>query len=158
MSVNSPEYLKELFDQQMALGDKAISSDFTVVLDGFENLMILFKQFPTPVLSSQGEIEVPGPMGTKVWQMQQVATALQGPVAMFETKRQDFRKMQRQLISKGGVIASGRVYEGTPQNNTGSYRIKNIGFVWDTLDRDVENRTQVVTPTGTVFYHFHDED
>lgn len=156
MTVSNAAYLKEVYDQTMALGDKAISSDFTVVIEGHEGLSVLFKQFPMPILSSAGEIEVPGPLGTKTWQPQQVSTALQGAVAMHETKAGDVRKMNAAILANGGRF-NARVYEGTPTNNSGSCRIKNAFFVWDQQDRDVENRTQVVVQSGTVFFHYHGE-
>ena len=148
--------MKEVFDQTMALGDKVISSDFTVVLEGFEGMSVLFKQFPVPVLSSAGEIEVPGPMGTKTWQPQQVATGLQGAVSVMETKQNHVRKMNDAILANGGRFEA-RVYEGTPESNTGSYRIKKAFFVWDQQDRDTENRSQVVLQSGTVFFHYHGE-
>lgn len=155
--ISNAAYLKDIFDQTMALGDKAISSDFTVVIEGHEGVSVLFKQFPTPILSSKGEIEVPGPMGTITFQPQQVGTGLQGPVAMHETKKSHVRKMNDAILANGGRF-NARVYEGTPENNTGSYRIKKAFFVWDQPDRDSENRTQVVTLSGTVFYHYHGEE
>lgn len=156
MTVSNAAYLKDVYDQTMALGDKALSSDFTVVIEGHEGLSVLFKQFPIPVLSSAGEIEVPGPMGTKTWQPQQVSTALQGAVAVHETKEGHVRKMNAAILASGGRF-NARVYEGTQAENSGSYRIKNAFFVWDQQDRDVENRSQVVTQSGTVFFHYHGE-
>lgn len=156
MTVSNQAYLKEVFDQTMALGDKVVSSDSTFVIDGYEDLSILFKQFPFPVLSSQGEIEVPGPMGTKSWQAQQIASALQGPVTMFETKAGHIQNMIRAINENGGKFDA-RVYEGTVESHTRSARIKKAFFVLDQPDRDIENRAQLMTISGTIFYHFHGE-
>ena len=156
MTVSSKAYLKEVFDQTMALGDKIVSSDFTVVIEGFEGMSVLFKQFPMPVMSSGGEIEVTGPMGTKTWQPQQINTALQGAVSVMETKQNDVRKMNDAILASGGRFEA-RVYEGTQEDNTGSCRIKKAFFVWDQQDRDAENRSQVVLQSGTVFFHYHGE-
>lgn len=156
MTVSNEQYLKSVFDSTTALGDKIVSSDAQFVIEGYENLSLLIKQFPWPILSSQGEIEVPGPMGTKSWQAQQVSTALQGPISMFETTAGQIQDMLRAINESGGYL-SARVYEGTPENFSRSARIKKCFFVLDQVDRDFENRAQLMMLSGTIHFHYHGE-
>jgi hypothetical protein len=156
MTVSSEAYLKGVFDSTTALGDKIVSSDAMFVIEGYENLSILCKQFPWPVLTPQGEIEVPGPSGTKTFQPQQINTAMQGPVSFFETKEGAVQKMIREINANGGRFDA-RVYEGTVENHSSSARIKQAFFQMDSPDRDFENRAQLLMITGTLFYHYHGE-
>lgn len=156
MTVSNEAYLKSVFDATTALGDKVVSSDAQMVIEGYDVLSPLIKQFPWPVLSSQGEIEVPGPMGTKTWQPQQVNTALQGPISFFETKLGQIQDMIRAINENGGRFDA-RIYEGTPENHSRSARIKKCFLVLDQSDRDFENRAQLMMVSGTIHYHYHGE-
>lgn len=156
MGVSKEAYLKSVFDSTTAMGDKIVSSDAQIVFEGYENLSLLFKQFPWPVLSSQGEIEVPGPMGTMTGQAQQVKTFLQGPISMYETAAGSIQEMLRAIHDNGGYL-NARVYEGTPENYKRSARLKKCWFVLDQVDRDFENRAQLMAISGTIFYHYHGE-
>ena len=154
MTVSNKAFLKATFDQSVALGDKIVSSDANFVMEG---LSLLIKQFPWPILSSQGEIEAAGPMGTKTFQPQQVNTALQGPVAFYETKKGDIQNMLEAILENGGRF-NARVYEGPVEAPLRSRRIKQCFFQLDNPDRDFENRAQLVMITGTLFFHFHGEE
>lgn len=156
MTVSNKAFLKGTFDQTVALGDKIVSSDAYFQIEGYEGLTLLIKQFPWPVLSSQGEIEVAGPMGTKTFQPQQVNTALQGPVAFYETKKGDIQNMLEAILENGGRF-NARVIDGPLDNPNRSARIKQCFFQLDNPDRDFENRAQLLMITGTLFYHYHGE-
>lgn len=156
MTVSNLAYLKEVFDATVALGDKIVSSDAMIVIEGYESLSLLIKQFPWPILSPQGEIEVAGPMGTKTLQPQQVGTAMQGPISFFETKKGHIQNMIEQVINSGGLFDA-RIYEGTPENHSRSARIKRCFFQLDNPDRDFENRSQLMMISGTMSYHYHGE-
>lgn len=156
MTVSNEAYLKSVFDSTVALGDKVVSSDAQFVIEGHENLSLLMKQFPWPILSSQGEIEVPGPAGSKTWQAQQIATAIQGPFSSFETAAGQIQDMLKAINDNGGYF-NARVYEGTPENPKRSARLKKCFLVLDQVDRDFENRAQLMMISGTIHYHYHGE-
>jgi hypothetical protein len=156
MTVSTAGILKSHYDATRAAGDKAINSDFAFEIEGFEQNWLLCKQAPWPELSTQGEIEVPSPLGSTMWQQQQLKTAMQGPISMFETVNGAVDKMLVDLIRKGGYF-NAKIYEGTPQKFLRAKRIVDCFIQLDTPDRDWENRSQVLTFSGTLFYHYFGE-
>lgn len=156
MTVSTAQILKGHYDATRAAGDKAINSDFAFEIEGFEQHWLLTKQAPWPELSVQGEIEVPSPLGGKLWQPQQANTAMQGPISMFETQAGSLDRLLIDLITKGGYF-NAKVYEGTPQKYLRVKRIVDCFVQMDTPDRDWENRSQVLTFSGTLFYHYFGE-
>jgi hypothetical protein len=156
MTLNTDTYLGQALNQLQTFGDKSISSDATMVIDGFEQYRFLFKQFPQPTLSSAGEIEIAGPMGTTTGQPQQAKTFQQGQVAIYETVDGDAEKLNRAILAKGGQF-SASIYEGTLEKHTRGWRIFKAWFQFDNPDRDWENRGQVTMLTGTMFFHYTGE-
>ncbi|MCM1128951.1 MAG: hypothetical protein NC211_03605 [Alistipes senegalensis] len=160
MTVSNAAYLKGFYDQTTALGAKVISSDFTMEIEGFEDKYLLCKQAPWPVLSTTGEIEVPTPLGATLWEPQQLKVAQQGQVSMFETVAGDIDQLLVDLITRSGTYAgskatfNAKIYEGTPQKFLRAKRIVNCFLQLDIPDRDWENRSQVLTFSGTLFYHY----
>lgn len=153
MTVSSSAYLNTLFKSTVALGDKAVSSDATFEIEGHEDITLLIKQFPWPELSVGGEIEVPLPMGSMMFQAQQLKTAQQGQVSIYETVSGHAQNLFENLIAKGGYFDA-KVYEGTPDNYTRVAEIKRCFMVLDNPDRDWENRSQVLMISGTLFFHY----
>ena len=163
MTVSNASYLKTFYDQTSALGAKVISSDFTFEIEGFEGNYLLCKQAPWPELSPTGEIEVPTPLGATMWQPQQLKVAQQGQIAMLETIAGSIDQMLVDLITRGGTYASGgvtfnaKIYEGTPTKFLRAKRILDSFIQMDIPDRDWENRSQPLTFSGTLFYHYFGE-
>lgn len=153
MTVSTAQILKGHYDATRAAGDKAINSDFAFEIEGFEQNWLLVKQAPWPELSVQGEIEVPSPLGGTLWQPQQAKTALQGPISLFETQAGAVDQMMVDLITKGAYF-NAKLYEGTPQKHLRVKRIVDCFIQIDAPDRDWENRSQVLTFSGTLFYHY----
>ena len=163
MTVSNAAYLKGFYDTTKALGAKVISSDFTFEIEGFEGNYLLCKQAPWPELSPAGEIEVPTPLGATMWQPQQLKVAQQGQISMFETIAGSIDQMLVNLITRGGTYASGgatfnaKIYEGTPTKFLRAKRIVDAFIQMDVPDRDWENRSQPLTFSGTLFYHYFGE-
>jgi len=163
MTVSNASYLKELYGSSRALGAKAISSDFTFEIEGFEGNYLLCKQAPWPELSPMGEIEVPMPLGAMMYQPQQIAIARQGPISMSETIAGNVDQMMIDLVTRGGTYASGgstfnaKIYEGTPIKFLRAKRIVDAFIQIDVPDRDWENRSQPLVFSGTLFYHYFGE-
>lgn len=153
MTVSNPGYMKGIFNGAVALGDKAISSDATFVIEGHESLSLLIKQFPWPELTPAGEIEVPLPMGGAMWQPQQLKFNQQGSVTLMETRKGHIRKLMEDLIRQGAKF-NAKVYEGTPDNYTRMERIVQCFLQLDNPDRDWENRAQILLVSGTLFFHY----
>jgi hypothetical protein len=156
MAVNTGNYLKGFSDKAATLGAKAISSDFTLEIKGFEGNYLLAKQCPWPVLAPQGEIEIPGPLGTTSYQPQQIKTAMQGQVSFEETIAGTIDKMMFDLLTQAGLFDA-TIYEGTPTNYLRAKPIKGCFIQMDSPDRDWENRSQVLLFSGTMFFHYFGE-
>lgn len=156
MSLSSPEVLKGFYNLAKAVGDKAINSDSFFEPEGYPQLGILIKQFPWPVLSPGGEIEVPGPMGSGSWQPQQLKVHQQGQISISETITGTAQQFLNTLNVNGGRF-NGTVYEGSPDRFYRAIKIRDAFIQLDPVDRDWENRTQVLTFSGTLFFHFYGE-
>lgn len=156
MALSTGKYLESFHDSISAIGAKAINSDFTIQIVGWPESYMLCKQAPWPELSSQGEIEVPTPLGGKMWQPQQVATAQQGQVTFQETVKGNVEQKLVEMLTKGGFFDAW-IYEGTPTNYIRRKLLKDCFLQLDAVDRDWENRSQVLTFSGTMFYHYFGE-
>lgn len=157
MTTSNPQYLGEFFNQAQALGDKAVSSDFAFEIEGFEQTWLLAKQCPWPTISPAGEIEVPSPLGGAYWQPQQLKINQQGQITLQETVQGSVNSMLLNLLSKKGRF-NAKIYEGTPKKFLLAKRIKDCFLVLDNPDRDWENRSQILTFSGTMFFHYFGDD
>lgn len=156
MTVNAAEFLKGQYNATRAMGEKAINSDATLVIEGAETLMLLTKQFPWPELSVGGEIEVPTPLGAMMYQPQQIKVAQQGQMALMETVRGHVGTFLEQLVGQGGYFQA-TAYEGVPDRFYRAYKIRDCFWQAENPDRDWENRAQITTINGTLFFHFFGE-
>lgn len=163
MTVSNASYLKTFYDKTVAHGAKVISSDFTLEIEGFEDYWLLCKQAPWPELSSQGEIEIPTPLGSMMYQPQQIRTAQQGQISFYETVVGDIDNLMLELITQSGAYSGARstfnckIYEGTPEKYLRYKRLIDCFVQLDTVDRDWENRTQPLMVQGTMFFHYFGE-
>jgi hypothetical protein len=155
MTVSSAGYLKGFYDATRALGDKAVVSDATLEIEGFETMYLLTPQFPMPELSVAGEIEVPTPLGAAAWQPQQLKVHQQGSITLMETTAGHVSNMMLRMLSSGSQGRfNAKVYEGTPDKFYRAYRIEDCFIQLDNPDRNWEDRSQVLKLTGTIFFHF----
>lgn len=157
MTISALSYLKGMYGSARAMGDKAVSSDGALEIEGFEGMWLLTKQFPWPVTSSQGEIEIPMPMGSNSAQPQQAKTYHQGQVTFFETTANHVSSMMLDMLKSGGRF-NAKVYEGTPESFVRAKPLRDCFLVLDDADRDWENRSQVLTISGTIHYHYFGDD
>lgn len=156
MTISNAAYLKTFFDTTKALGAKVISSDFTLEIEGFEANYLLAKQCPWPEVSSAGEIEVSMPLGSAMWEAQQIKVNHQGAVSLMETVAGSIDNMLVGIIANGGKF-NAKIYEGTPQKFLRAKRIVDCFIQMDDPDRDWENRSQILLFTGTMFFHYFGE-
>jgi hypothetical protein len=156
MTVNTGQFLQQSYAQFKANGDKSVSSDAMFVIDGFEQLRLLCKQFPQPTLSPAGEIEIATPMGGTAVQPQQLKIAQQGQVQFYETQRGDMDAFLDSVLLTGAKF-NARVYEGTLERYKRGWVIQDCFLVFDNPDRDWENRSQVTMVSGTLNFHYFGE-
>lgn len=156
-NIKTGAYLKSIFNKSKALGDPVVQSDAYMEIDGFEDFGILFKQFPHPELSSAGEIEVPMPWGSSRAIPQQLKIYQQGPVQLIETQAGHIQTMLNDLVQANGARFNAKIYEGTPDDHTRTYRIHDCFLVLDNPDRDFESRAQILLISGTLHFHYFGE-
>lgn len=156
MAINSGSYLKGFYDKTAAQGAKVVSSDFTLQIEGYDDLYLLCKQAPWPELSPQGEIEISTPLGGMAYQPQQVKVAQQGQVSFYETVAGTMDQALVDLIANGGTF-NAKIYEGTPDAYLRVKTIRECFMQIDAPDRDWENRSQPLMFSGTMFFHYFGE-
>jgi len=156
MTVSVNQHLKGYYDKTKALGLKVVNSDYTFEIEGFEGMYLLAKQCPWPVTTVAGEIEVPTLLGVSIFEPQQIKPNKQGQVAFLETVDAPVDHMLVDLILQGGTF-NAKIYEGTPDKYLRYKRIVDAFIQIDDADRDWENRTQILTFSGTMFYHYYGE-
>jgi hypothetical protein len=158
MSVTSAEIMKGMHNVIRAAGEKSINSDAYFEPVGYQAMGMLAKQFPWPILSTTGEIEIAGPGGSAMWDMQSLKFNKQGPVTFMETRTGAVYKFLRDLHKSGGKFPA-NVYEGV--SSVRFYRglkLFDCFLQLDDTDRDWENRSQITTISGTLFYHFYGDE
>lgn len=156
MTVSAGGYLKNIYGQAKATGQLAVSSDAMIEFAGFEGMALQLQGFPWPVLSSQGSIEVPTPLGGARAIPQQVRTMQEGEVTMQETTAGSVSDMLLAMIAQGGTF-NGKVYEGDTTNYKFFLPIYDAFLVVSPTERNWENRSQIVSLTGSLTYHFFGE-
>ncbi|MGL4735695.1 MAG: hypothetical protein ACRCWB_11580 [Enterovibrio sp.] len=156
MAISKNGFLKSYHDRTNVLGAKKINSDFTFEIEGFEGMYLLAPQCPDPVVTVAGEISVPTPLGVETFIPQQVKPAKQGQVRFMETIDSPIDDMLVKLIENGGTF-NAKIYEGTPDKYLHYKRIVDCFLQIDDGDRDWENRSQLFTVSGTMFYHYFGE-
>lgn len=156
MTVSNAAYLKGFYDQTKAMGLKTVNSDFTFEIEGFEQNYLLARQCPWPNVATQGEIEVPTPLGASAFEPQQIRVNHQGAVTFMEVTAGSIDQMLVDIIANGGTF-NAKIYEGTPERYLRYKRITDAFLQIDDPDRDWENRSQVLTFTGTMFFHYFGE-
>lgn len=158
MAVNTGSFLKGLYNTIKSLGEKSVSSDAVMIIEGYEDISLLIKQFPWPTLTPQGEIEIPTPLGGGFWQPQQIKTHQQGAISIAETRDGKIAKFLNELNGTNGGLFNAKMYEGTPDNYTRLVRIYACFIQMDNPDRDHENRSQITVYSGSLFFHYFGDD
>ncbi|MDG9809411.1 MULTISPECIES: hypothetical protein [Pseudomonas] len=153
MTVSKLAVLSRTFQNTNDMGAKAVQSDATVVIEGYEDMVLLFKQFPWPVATATDVIEYFGPVGQKMVQPQQSKTKQEGPFTIYETVNNHADLFLKNLIEQGGEF-NATVYAGRPDDFKMKHEIKKAILVCDTPDRDWENDTSPLMISGTLHYHW----
>lgn len=156
MAVSVGTYLKKFHESTWSQGDKVVNSDFTLVIDGYEESYLRCKQFPVPQISTGEPVEIVTPLGTKYYQAGQVEFARQGSISLYETVLDLSNNLMIDIIKDGGEF-NAWVYHGTVENFIWKRRIIKCNLNVESPDADWENRTQPLVLTGQISYHYYDE-
>lgn len=158
MSLELKDMLLGNYKAVRAMGDKIIDADAQLVVDGLEKYRFLAKEFPHPAPLSSGEAaESFGPNGQKFWQPTNANTAQQGSIILYcyaDGHTEDFLSIIKNNL--GGKF-NALVYEGTMEAHLRAYRIRDAILTLETGTRSQENKTQILTLTGQLSFHFFDE-
>ena len=153
MSVQGVDIHTENYNVLRSLGNKAVASDTAMVIDGFESAQLLTKQFPRPVNSPNGAIEVPGPLGTRSWQPLQARVDFTGAVTFREAKSGSVNETLKTMLNNRGIF-SAWLYEGTGERYTSRRRIVDCFMIIEAPDLGWEERGQMLMFTGAVIGRF----
>jgi hypothetical protein len=156
MALTTGNYFKQQFDSVQAMGAKAIQSDFTIEIEGFERNYLQYKQFPWPVLSVNDPVEVFGPMGMRYFETANIEVTYQGSFSMYETEAGQADDLMIGLIMRGGKFDA-KVYHGTPDHFVRMKPIYGAILKLDAPDLDFENRTQPLILSGQLNFHYFGE-
>ena len=153
MSVSSARQTAELFGAASVLGEKAVSSDFTIQFDGYEKNYAITKTHGWPIVGTAGEIQVPMALGLMMWQKQQIKVNFQSPISFMETRKghiDDFLTS----IARSNEPLQGKIFQGTPSEYTAVKYITGCFIVPDMPETDSEGAGQLMTISGTLFGHY----
>jgi hypothetical protein len=151
---SSLAYLQSQFAVSKALGDRSLQSDALMVIDGFEFLTMLLKDFVWPVVSTAGEVEIWLPNGQRALQQQQIETAFTGNVVIMETSSGIAEEALAQLA---GQNFDATVYEGNALSYTRGAFIRQCFFKVEPAERSFEGRSQVTQYNCEMSYHYFGE-
>lgn len=158
MAVSSASTLQGIHAQIGSVSKKAVTSDFSAVIEGFGGSQyLLTKQAPWNVLTPGEPLEVSGPLGTFTYQAAQTKIAHSGAMTFVETVDGFVDNMLIALLLSGGTFEM-TVYEGIPNRFTRAKRYRDCIFVADPVDRDWESRNQPLLVTGTLYCTYVGED
>lgn len=152
MTVNTHAVLSTTFQNTRDLGRKASTADAVLVIQGYENVQLLCKQFPWPVATVKDAMESYGPNGQLMKQPTNTKTAFEGPVGFYETITGPIDKALIDMIESGAVFQA-TAYAGRPEDSTSSKEIVDAFLVMDTPDRDWESDTPLLC-AGTLHFHW----
>jgi hypothetical protein len=156
MAVSTGSFTKAIHGDIRNLGNKAILSDATLVIKGFEHVQFLCNSFPWPIITTQQAIDVPGPLGTKMVQPGQAKTSYSGPITFQETVAGTCDQFLLDLISQGGVFDA-KIYEGTPRAYL-RYKVIEQAHIYmeKPPQRDWGSATLLIF-SGVLNYHYYGE-
>lgn len=154
--ITAPDQLKSYYKQSQAIGAPAINANFAIQIVGFEDAWLSAKQAPWVTITPRGEIEVPGPAGLNTYIPQSLKTEFTGPITLIETESGYIDSVITRINAIGSQFDA-IVYEGTPDRFTLAKEYRNCFLQIEPVDRDHENRAQVLTWSGSLFFHYFGE-
>jgi|GEM_PF-741121 len=157
MNISNAAYLRGFYDSSRAMGVKEASSGFSFEIEGFEGNWLLCKQTPWPTFSPAGAIEIPGPLGTTMWQPLESGDIQQGQISMSETAAGQLDQQMVDLMTRNGATFKAKIYEGTPEKFLCAKRIEGACIELDNPDQDWKNRSQPLIFNGMLTFHYYGE-
>lgn len=150
------------YQETKALGEASINSEFIMVIDGYEYMQYMLKEFPIPVVNPEDVIEVPMVGGTKTKTPQMANFSFSGGISFIERVEGHVRNLIETIQANRSVRNrpkfNATIYHGTIDDHAQKWRIKDAvlhGF--DPITVDYENRGALTTYSGQIsFMYFPD--
>lgn len=153
----------EVYQATKARGETALASEYTMVIDGAEDMTYQIKQFPVPIVAPEDVVEASLNGGIKTFVPQTPRMDFRGTIAFEETANAQVRQLIEKYQSERSVRHRPRfnatIYHGTQSDYAQKWRIIDaVLFGFDPFDADRENRGAVTIITGQIAYmYFGDE-
>lgn len=154
--INQFDVLKASYQGAKALGEKANSSEYTMLVDGYDSIRFLTKTFTLPIVTSTDAIEVPMLYGMKGYQPGPLKTNFEGTFVLQETTANNANAFLQWWASRGGYL-NAKVYHGTPDKFFRYWQIYDAVITGEPAELDTENSTQIVTYNLTLKYMWFGE-
>jgi len=159
MSVASIKSAKASYDATRALGSTAVSSDFTLNIDGYENSYLLITQAPHMLLGPGEAIDVPDPGGLFHREPSQIKIAGDGQCTIKETVAGHAEDMLLDMLMSGKQFMFDCWLKDGADPNFYRYkwRYRHCFFIPEVTQRDWANRAEIFSRSGTLYFHYFGE-
>lgn len=149
---------KQVIGQLDALGQLALSCEYSMVIHGYEGLMVLTKGFALPVIAPEEMVDVPLIGGVMTHTQGLPRTEFKHQFIMYETVAGHLTRFHEDRAKVRAIdqrpTFSFTVYQGTPEKHTRKWECTHGAiFGVEPPEIDVENRTGLMMLNGQIAYH-----
>ena len=165
MAVTRASVIKGFHEAARQHGDMRVASDFSLQIDGYEEIWLYIRSQFWPMLTPGEGIEVPSPLGSAMWEPSQAKFHQQSAITLQESATGMVSQMFQNMLMCQGAIGvpinstarfNAWVYYGTPENWIERAKIEHAFIQAEPIDApDWESRTQPLTIQANIFYHFY---
>ncbi len=150
MTTSTPQILRDMHNASRAIGSSAIASDATFEIEGFESMALLTPQFPMPVPTTQGVLEMPGPLGTVMAQPLGLKVNHESPITLRETTAGNTSDELLDILLTGRQF-NAKLYDKRSER---TYWLFRCSFRPDSYVFGKRDRSQPLQLCGYLFYNY----
>ena len=149
-----PEQLyQDYVDIKGIHGEFLLGSMGMLVIRGLEDMRFLVKSCPIPYLSPTDPASNVCGGGVEMATAGTNKTLYEGAVTFIETQGGAVNKFAEYVANTGGMITAD-FYIGRADNYTAVHEMIDIAIRFESPDFDTDNRSEGVTVTGNISYHY----
>ncbi|MET4696640.1 hypothetical protein [Endozoicomonas lisbonensis] len=148
--------LKRAYDQHLAMGEGAVSSNFELIIKGKEKFSTLVQATQIPAFSRE-EIETFAPLGVQFTQQGSYNNSGEMSITFKEVISGAVLEMIRDSVAKKEYLTLELklICESLPNGvEPLRFRLSHCFIKLDATDLSVEDRTAIVKPSGTIRYNW----
>lgn len=152
-------FLKKQYNQNKAMGEKAMAFEFKLTAKGYPNWSILCRSSQWPAMR-RSDVEDFGPSGLKFVQHGAMENSGEIQIMLVETINGDIIKDMREIIREKKYVDL--TMELTPESASGnpgagqSVDLLDCKLASDVIEFSTEDTAALVKPTVTAIYNFID--